>query len=208
MTKAPNAPLDDKAIRSILVVGGGSAGWMTAAALCNALPRGCEITLVESEAIGTVGVGEATIPPIRTFNTMLGIDEREFVRETQGTFKLGIEFVGWGRQDSRYFHPFGPHGKPFDIRDVHQLWLQARSEGEGGEFDTLSMAWNLARGAASPFPAAIRAMSCRRMTMPSISTRAAMRGICAAIPSSAVSRGWKARSGTSRSIAKPASLPM
>lgn len=145
MTKASNAPLDDNAIRSILVVGGGSAGWMTAAALCNALPKGCQITLVESEAIGTVGVGEATIPPIRTFNTMLGIDEREFVRETQGTFKLGIEFVGWGRQDSRYFHPFGPHGKPFDIRDVHQLWLQARSEGDAGEFDTLSMAWNLAR---------------------------------------------------------------
>lgn len=145
MTTSAPEPLDDKAIRSIVVVGGGSAGWMTAAALCNALPRGCQVTLVESEAIGTVGVGEATIPPIRTFNTMLGIDEREFVRETQGTFKLGIEFVGWGRQDSHYFHPFGPHGKPFDIRDVHQLWLQACADGEAGEFDTLSMAWNLAR---------------------------------------------------------------
>lgn len=136
----------DRAIRSILVVGGGSAGWMTAAALANALPKGCAIKLVESEAIGTVGVGEATIPPIRTFNAMLGIDEREFIRETQGSFKLGIEFVDWGAKGERYFHPFGPHGKPMDIRDVHQLWLQARLAGENaGEFDELSMAWQLAR---------------------------------------------------------------
>lgn len=145
MKDESNAQASDRAIRSILVVGGGSAGWMTAAALANALPRGCQITLVESEAIGTVGVGEATIPPIRTFNAMLGLDEREFVRETQGTFKLGIEFVDWAAKGTRYFHPFGPHGKPMDIRDVHQLWLQARSEGDLGEFDELAMAWNLAR---------------------------------------------------------------
>ncbi len=137
---------DDLAIKSILVVGGGSAGWMTAAALANALPKGCAITLVESDAIGTVGVGEATIPPIRTFNAMLGLDEREFLRETQGSYKLGIEFVDWGDKGSRYFHPFGLHGKPMDIRDVHQMWLQARHEaGNAGAFDELSMAWNLAK---------------------------------------------------------------
>lgn len=137
---------DDPAIRSILVVGGGSAGWMTAAALANALPRGCAITLVESEAIGTIGVGEATIPPIRTFNAMLGLDERDFIRATQGTFKLGIEFVDWGDRGTRYFHPFGPHGKPMDIRSVHQLWLQAFLDGaQPGPFDELSMAWQLAR---------------------------------------------------------------
>lgn len=146
----------DRAIRSILIVGGGSAGWMTCAALTNALPKGCRITLVESEAIGIIGVGEATIPPIRTFNAMLGIDEREFLRETQGSFKLGIEFVGWGNQGSRYFHPFGPHGRPFDIRDVHQLWLQARSEGDQGEFDHLAMAWHLARAGRFAIPAADR----------------------------------------------------
>ena len=110
----------EKAIREILIVGGGSAGWMTGAALSNVLTQGCSITLVESEEISTVGVGEATIPPIRTFNQMLGIDEREFVRETQGSFKLGIEFVDWGSLGNRYFHPFGPHGKPYDILSVHQ----------------------------------------------------------------------------------------
>ena len=146
MTEIAEGTGGDRAIRSILVVGGGSAGWMTAAALANALPRGCAITLVESEDIGTVGVGEATIPPIRTFNAMLGIDEREFIRETQGSFKLGIEFVDWGAKGTRYFHPFGPHGKPMDIRDVHQLWLQARLEGsDPGAFDELSMAWQLAK---------------------------------------------------------------
>ena len=144
---------DDRAIRSILVVGGGSAGWMTAAALANALPKGCAITLIESEAIGTVGVGEATIPPIRTFNAMLGIDEREFIRETQGSFKLGIEFVDWGALGTRYFHPFGPHGKPMDIRDVHQLWLQARLAGQdAGEFDELSMAWQLGKAGRFTIP--------------------------------------------------------
>lgn len=136
---------DEHAIRSIAIVGGGSAGWMTAAALANALPNGCAITLIESEQIGTVGVGEATIPPIRTFNAMLGISEPEFIKATQASFKLGIEFIGWGDSTSRYFHPFGPHGRPFDIRDVHQLWLQARTGGDESNFDDHSMAWQLAK---------------------------------------------------------------
>ncbi len=135
----------DKQIESILIVGGGSAGWMTAAALSKTLAKGCSITLIESEEIGTVGVGEATIPPIRTFNDMLGIDERDFVKATQGTFKLGIEFVDWGRKDHRYFHPFGPHGRPFDIVNVHQQWLHARAHGDQSSFDDHSMAWHLAR---------------------------------------------------------------
>jgi tryptophan halogenase len=135
----------DRQIRSIVIVGGGSAGWMTAAALSNTLSHGCEITLIESEEIGTVGVGEATIPPIRTFNQMLGIDEQEFMKRTQGSFKLGIEFVDWGRLNHRYFHPFGPHGRPFDIVSVHQQWLHARAQGETSSFDDHSMAWNLAR---------------------------------------------------------------
>lgn len=136
---------NQRAIRKILIAGGGSAGWMTAAALSSTLSRGCEIILVESEEIGTVGVGEATIPPIRLFNETLGVDEREFMRETQGSFKLGIEFVNWGRLGHRYFHPFGPHGRAFDIVPVHQNWLRAHAEGDPSSFDDHSMAWALAR---------------------------------------------------------------
>jgi tryptophan 7-halogenase len=127
------------AIRRILIVGGGSAGWMTAAALSNSLKHSCEITLVESEEIGTVGVGEATVPPIKGFNRALGIDEREFVRSTQGSFKLGIQFVDWGHIGNRYFHPFGNYGHPFDLVPVHQHWLYHRSD--ESSLDDQSMAW-------------------------------------------------------------------
>jgi tryptophan halogenase len=136
---------DDRRIRSILIVGGGTAGWMTAAALSNALQQGCEITLIESEEIGTVGVGEATIPAIRTFNQTLGIDEREFVRETKGSFKLGIEFVDWAKIGHSYFHPFGAHGRQFDYVPLHQYWLRAREQGGKKSIDDYSMAWHMAR---------------------------------------------------------------
>ncbi|MGP7796763.1 tryptophan halogenase family protein [Sphingomonas sp. CLY1604] len=136
---------DAAAIRAILIVGGGTAGWMTAAALAHALPRGCTITLVESDDIGTVGVGEATIPPIKLFNDTLGIEEAEFLRETKGTFKLGIEFVDWAKQGHRYFHPFGTFGKPFDLVAVHQHWLAARAAGGRVPLDDLSMAWGAAK---------------------------------------------------------------
>lgn len=137
--------MDDRQIKSIVVVGGGSAGWMTAAALSNTLRHNCRITLIESDTIGTVGVGEATIPPIRTFNEMLGIDEREFVKETMGSFKLGIQFVDWGALGNSYFHPFGPHGRPFDIVGLHHYWLKAREAGDSSAFDDHSMAWAMAK---------------------------------------------------------------
>jgi tryptophan 7-halogenase len=132
-------------VRSIVIVGGGSAGWMTAAALAHALSRDCVITLIESDIIGTVGVGEATIPPIKTFNATLGIDEAEFLRETKGSYKLGIEFVNWGRVGQRYFHPFGTYGRAFDLIEVHQHWLAARSSGSTVPLDDLSMAWGAAQ---------------------------------------------------------------
>ena len=139
------------AIRSIVIVGGGTAGWMTAAALANAIRRDCTITLIESDDIGTVGVGEATIPPIRTFNETLGINEAEFIRATQGSFKLGIEFVNWGRENHRYFHPFGSYGRNFDLVPLHQYWLAARAAGDAPELDELCMAWAAAkRGKFAP----------------------------------------------------------
>lgn len=132
-------------LRAIAIVGGGSAGWMAAAALANVLGRSCRIDLIESDAIGTVGVGEATIPPIRLFNQSLGIDEAEFLLATGGTIKLGIEFVDWAAPDSRYFHPFGRHGADFDSVPLHHYWLKADSEGRAATLDDHSMAWGLAQ---------------------------------------------------------------
>ncbi len=117
--------MSDHAIRKIVIVGGGTAGWMAAAAFSALLEKGsAEIVLVESDEIGTVGVGEATIPPLIAFNNMLGINEDEFLAATQGTFKLGIEFVDWGAPGERYFHPFGPHGQDFRGVHFHQLYLR------------------------------------------------------------------------------------
>jgi tryptophan 7-halogenase len=118
------------AIRRIVIVGGGSAGWMAAAALSVVVSRRVdEIVLVESSEIGTVGVGEATLPTLRNFNATLGLDEVEFVRKTQGTFKLGIEFEGWNPRRT-FFHGFSDFGP--DVRGVspHQLWLKTRAAGD------------------------------------------------------------------------------
>ena len=119
------------AIERIVIVGGGTAGWMTAAALSRlSEQRTVAITLIESEAIGTVGVGEATIPPIVEFNQLLGIDEREMMAATQATFKLGIQFANWGQVGESYFHPFGTYGYHMGGIAFHQVWHRARSEGE------------------------------------------------------------------------------
>ncbi len=121
----------------IVIVGGGTAGWMAAAALAKLTE--CKVTLVESEAIGTVGVGEATIPQIRLFNRGLGIDEPEFLRETRATYKLGIEFAGWSGEGSRYMHAFGQVGHPHGLLPFHQYWLRARAEGIAGPLADYSL---------------------------------------------------------------------
>jgi tryptophan halogenase len=117
----------DTEIASVVIVGGGTAGWMAAAAFSRFLDNGRRrITLVESDAIGTVGVGEATIPPILNFNRMLEINENAFLKATRGTFKLGVEFVNWGREGGRYIHPFGAYGHDLHGIPFHQLWLRER----------------------------------------------------------------------------------
>jgi len=123
-------------IENIVIVGGGTAGWMAAAAFSRFLANGRRrITLIESDEIGTVGVGEATIPPILNFNTMLGINENEFLAATKGTFKLGIEFVDWGRLGNRYFHPFGSYGQDLHGVPFHQLYLREHARGDTRAID-------------------------------------------------------------------------
>src|SRR3954451_13937500 len=111
---------------NIVVVGGGTGGWMTASALAKLLPDRCRVHLVESEAIGIVGVGEATLPHIRAFNERLGIDEAEFMAATCATYKLGIEFVDWARIGDRYMHPFGTSGRGAAGVGFHHFWNRAR----------------------------------------------------------------------------------
>lgn len=140
-------------VKRIVIVGGGSAGWMTAAALSSLLPPDAvKITLVESDAIGTVGVGEATIPDIINFNAMLGIREEDFLRATNGTFKLGIEFVDWGRLGDAYLHPFGPHGVDMNGIDFHQYWLRYKADNPDSTIEQFSLSAVAAKAAKFAMP--------------------------------------------------------
>lgn len=117
--------MQDLGIKEIVIVGGGTAGWMAASALSILLrDPSVRIRLVESEEIGTVGVGEATIPHIRYFNQLLGLNENDFLRKTNATFKLGIEFANWGQVGESYFHSFSPYGYNMDGIHFHHFWLR------------------------------------------------------------------------------------
>ena len=132
-------------IKSVLVVGGGTAGWMAAAALNSALGPHCKVRLVESDDIGIVGVGEATVPTIRDFNALIRLNEPEFMRETRSTLKLGIEFVNWGKKGHGYFHPFGTFGPGATLADFPQSWLTLKARGLQGELTDWSICAQAAR---------------------------------------------------------------
>jgi tryptophan halogenase len=136
----------------IVIVGGGTAGWMAAAAFASLLPSRCRVTLVESDEIGTVGVGEATLPQMKSFNDAIGIDEAEMMRRTNATFKLGIEFVDWGFKGSSYIHPFGVHGRPGAGNDFHHQWLRAVENGRAYDIQDFSYAVVASRNERFAFP--------------------------------------------------------
>lgn len=131
-------------IRRIIIAGGGTAGWITAAALRTGLGAHVEILLIESEEIATIGVGEATIPTIRVFNEHVGIDELSFIRATEASFKLGIEFVGWGHEGNRYFHPFGDYGGTHEGIAAHQIWRRLNLAGDTTPLEAYSLGTQLA----------------------------------------------------------------
>lgn len=131
-------------IQTIVIVGGGSSGWMSAALLAKLTGQRYRIELVESEQIGTVGVGEATIPAIKLYNHLCGIDEQEFVRATGATFKLGIEFVHWGQKGDSYFHAFGALGRQWEWLSFYQYWLKLKQEGLALPFEQYCIASQMA----------------------------------------------------------------
>ncbi len=137
----------------LIVVGGGTAGWMTAAALAGTTnPSVCRVTLVESEAIGSVGVGEATLPQMKDFNDYIGVLEADMMRKTNATFKLGIEFRGWGFEGASYIHPFGEFGRRMGGVDFLHQWVRARQQASAAPIEAYSYAIQACRHARFEFP--------------------------------------------------------
>ena len=137
--------MSSKLVKKVVIAGGGTAGWVAAAALSHHLGPALEITLVESDTIGTVGVGEATIPTQRTFHAHLGIREADFMKATGATFKLGIEFENWRRVGERYIHSFGQLGKATWVAPFHHLWLHANARGFGADIGDYCLELKAAR---------------------------------------------------------------
>ncbi|QMW22160.1 tryptophan halogenase family protein [Sandaracinobacteroides saxicola] len=156
--------MNDAPIRQIVIAGGGTAGWMAAAAFATLLPPAYRISLVESEEIGTVGVGEATIPMIRLFNQALKLDEADFMAATQGSYKLGIVFDGWRVPGERYIHAFGPVGRDLGLIPFHHYWLRAKA--------TAGDLWDYSLNAAAAYAG--------RMSLDTPPANAALPGISSA----------------------------
>lgn len=132
-------------IQKVVIVGGGTAGWITASLMVKVLGKSIDITLVESDKIGTIGVGEATIPPIIPFNNALGINEKEFLEATKGTLKLGIEFENWKCNGDKYMHAFGSIGKNFPFCDFYHFWVKSQQLGYQSELGDFSFNYSAAK---------------------------------------------------------------
>ncbi|MEQ1547065.1 MAG: tryptophan halogenase family protein [Chakrabartia sp.] len=128
-------PSNGQRLRRVIIAGGGTAGWMAAAALAKTMGDTIDITLVESDMIGTIGVGESTIPPLVTYNRLLGINEADFMRATQATFKLGISFENWKNVGDTYFHSFGTTGKDHWTSGFQHFWLAGLKRGHMQSYD-------------------------------------------------------------------------
>jgi len=140
-------------VQSVIIAGGGTAGWMTAASLAHRLQRlGISITLVESSAVGTIGVGEATVPAIRRYFQSLGLDAFEVMKATNGTIKLAIEFDGWRHEGHSFMHPFGRYGLEAGPVAFHHLWNRLRRHHDPGTLDEYSMGAQLARAGRMALP--------------------------------------------------------
>jgi len=137
--------MNNKSVNNVVILGGGTAGWMTAALLVKTFGKRLNIKLVESEEIGSIGVGEATIPPIIHFNDELGIDPKAFIKETKATIKLGIEFENWGNIGESYMHAFGDVGKSFPLCDFNHFWVKAQKEGVDFNFWDFSLNYQAAK---------------------------------------------------------------
>ncbi len=139
--------MSEEAPLRIVIVGGGTAGWMTAAGFVGLLGKAApDVRLIESDEIGIVGVGEATLPQLRAFNRAIGLDERELVTETQASFKLGIQFRDWGEPGLSYIHPFGAFGHPIGGVDFHHLWRRSLDAGNERPLADYSLAISMALG--------------------------------------------------------------
>lgn len=137
--------MNNQKIENVVIVGGGTAGWITASLLAKVIGKAINITLVESDKIGIIGVGEATIPPIIAFNNAIGIDELEFLKATKGTIKLGIQFENWGKKGDSYMHAFGDIGKNLPFCEFHHFWVKSRQMGDDSNFWDYSLNYQAAK---------------------------------------------------------------